>query len=227
MPIPNGSGSVFDYLAYCGSEASCWLESLRATEGVDSHLRDAIQLLRRHDLAAGRQALAAADEQLCGQDLCSSSIRHHVSRQYWTVVAYASYLEGGLADALYALDRAEVSLKLSLQNHDFLVPLALDSVDFAVQRARIARRENRWIDAKTYVETVRNMFGDREPFCLLDNGISIFLSTIRDFLENLPATEQQKRTLQEDLAARILDGTAIARMEELIFHLPGLVIPYP
>jgi hypothetical protein len=208
----------FEHLNFCGDEARRWLAATKLNEELVARLLLAIRAFHKYDLDEGRRLLSAVAAEIESEAREFPSITHLLWRQYWTVKAYSHYLDGDLEAAGAALDRAEAALKAVLSLHPFLLPLAFDCIDFLLQRARIARRENRWEDVKRLLDDLEKIYGDRLPFCVLDSGTAIHLSDIRAFFRSLPHGKEQ------DLISKEME---LPHLQEMVLNLPDFVIPYP
>lgn len=210
-------------------EARRWLEEFQREENFAwaTHVFQAMVLFRRHEIDRGFQLLTSVDEGLRSMQIEFPSIIHLLRRWHFAALAYYHYLNGEMEQAKLALRSArnEVSKVMSL--HPFLIPIATHCIDFRIQLARIARRENRWAEVRRHIETLRNIYADRHPFCVLESGRPIRLSDLRAFYLSLPLSEKQREDVRFALEEEFPHQDWIDRLEENIYALPDFVIPYP
>lgn len=218
-----------DYLTLCGEEAERWLAEFCAPEStwIRREILRAHQHVRRHELARSAAILSAVERKLAAKDTEFHSIVRLLYRYHHSIKAYHHYVTGDLESAQADLLAARDEVLAVINLHAFLRPLALHCIDFTVQQARLARRENRWRDAKRHIEAVRDAYADRRPFCTLDSGAQVMLSDLRTFFAALPLNPEQRERVSILLGDDMPVDERIDRLEELIFALPDLVIPYP
>jgi len=105
--------------------------------------------------------------------------------------------------------------------------MAIQCADFVIQRARVARRENQWREAERHIRRIHEIFSGLRPLCVLDSGRAIGVSEIREFFSKLPLDEEQRLQADRFVGAHIPVATRVEYLEEMIFTLPDVVIPYP
>jgi hypothetical protein len=214
-----------DYLSLCGEEAERWLRAVRSKVicGLAQDLDRALGALRGHDRVTALEVLQTVERRLVGLATPFPSIHHLLARYLCAVRAYYHYLSADLKGAKLDLQQAHDHLVRALSRNSFLMPLALHFIDFLSQRARIARREHRWREAQEYIDVVRGIYSEDQPFCRLDSGRFLRMSDLRSFFGSLPLDESQQRRAQ----ALLEDDRAAERIAEAVLTLPDLVIPYP
>jgi hypothetical protein len=218
-----------DVLSLCGSEAQRWLAEFQRPEYFQCATKvfHAMVLFRQHDRDRALGLLQAADVGISGCGAEFPSIGRLLRRWHHSAMAYFHYLEGDLESAKASLAMAGEEVRRVLSLHSFLIPIATHCIDFRIQLARIARRENRWADVKRHLTTVRRIYADEHPFCVLESGKLIKISDLRKFYQSLPLTEEQKENVRFALEEDYPHHEWIDRLEENIFSLPDFVIPYP
>lgn len=223
------STQELDYLELIGEEPRQWLEKLRSEK--ISRLRDAIghamEFLWQRNLSEGCRMLGEVEAAVPEVALDSPSIAHLLARHCYAARAYAHYLAGNLEAAKLDLQRAHAEMTALLSMHSFLIPLAPHFLDFLTQQTRIARRENRWQDAKGHLDNIRGIYADEEPFCVLHSGREIRLTDVRAFFRSLHLTDQQRERVTKLLGDNVSLEEKMDFIEGVIFTLPDLVIPYP
>jgi len=218
-----------EVLTLHSDEARSWLEEFQREEsfGWAKKVFQAMVLFRRHEIDRGIQLLDAVDEGLRSSDVEFPSIIHLLRRWHQAALAYYHYLNDDMEQAKLALQSARDEVRKVLSLHIFLIPIATHCIDFRIQLARIARRENRWTEVKRHIETLRRIYADQHPFCVLESGRPIQLSDLREFYLSLPLSEKQREDARFALDTSYPHQDWIDRLEENIFALPDLVIPYP
>ena len=91
----------------------------------------------------------------------------------------------------------------------------------------MARRENRWREASQHIRAIHEIFSGVRPLCVLDSGRAIGMPDIREFFAALPLDEEQRAQAHRFMGDHISVAERIAYLEEMIFTLPDVVIPYP
>jgi hypothetical protein len=220
-----------EVLTLYSDEARRWLEAFQHEENFGWAIKvfQAMVLFRRHEVDRGLQLLNSVDEGLRSrsQAVEFTSIIHLLRRWHLAALAYYHYLNDDLEQAKDALRSARDEVRKGLSLHTFLIPIATHCIDFRIQLARIARRENRWPEVKRHIEILRRIYSDQHPFCVLDSGKPIRLSDLREFYLSLPLSEKQLEDARFALDTSYPHQEWIDRLEENIFALPDLVIPYP
>jgi len=217
---------------HCGEEARFWLAELReeGTLEILNRIATALEALKRFDVQTGADLLGSAEADIqarWGRETRFPSIDHLLERYRVSTRAYLSYLEGNLARARVELSKAHDEVRTILGLDGFLLPLAIQCADFVIQGARIARRENRWREAGQHIRAIHEIFSGARPLCVLDSGRAVGLPDIREFFAALPLGEEQRAQAHRFVGDHIPVADRIAYLEEVIFTLPDLVIPYP
>jgi hypothetical protein len=218
-----------DVLNLCGNEARRWLKEFQRAENFQwaTCVFQAMVLFRRHENGGAVELLKSVDAALAVCRAEFPSIVLLLRRWHHSAMAYFYYLEGDLEAAKAALLAAHETVSKLLSLHSFLIPIATHCIDFRIQLARIARRENRWAEVKRHINTVRLIYSDRHPFCVLESGKPIRISDLREFYLSLPLSDEQKENVRFALEEDYPHHDWIDRLEENIFALPDFVIPYP
>jgi hypothetical protein len=222
-----GSGISLSYLAACGETAAGWLATLEdgPAAGLSQRIYRSLVLFRNHDAAQACALLDSVARDLGSAPLDPASINQLVLRRWHAATAYRRYLDGDLDGARASLDEAEAALGAAASAHAFLLPLMVQTIDFHIQRARIARRENRWSEVGHRLDLIREIHQGRHPFGSTAAG-PVYLGDLRRFYHSLPLPPESP--LLAD-AAYVLDERwphleHIDRLEELVFALPDFVI---
>jgi hypothetical protein len=219
----------YAYLGHCGEEACLWLAEFRQPEPLEilNRIANALAGLKLYDLKTAFEILAAAERDVRALAVGFPSIRHLVERYRVSTRAYLHYLNGDLESAKADLFTAHEEVRAMIGLDGFLLPLAIQCADFVIQRARVARREKQWKEAAQLVQTIREVFSDLRPFCVLDSGREIGLPEIRGFFAALTLDDEQKAQAHRFIGAHIPVDQRVEYLEEMIFTLPDVVIPYP
>jgi hypothetical protein len=218
-----------EVLSLHSDEARRWLAEFQREETFRwaTNAFQAMVLFRRHEVDRALQLLSSVDEGLRTSTFESSSIRHLLRRWHLSAMAYYHYLNDDLENAKRALLAARDEVRRVLSLHPFLIPIATHCIDFRIQLARIARRENRWTEVRRHIQTLRRIYADQHPFCVLESGRPIRLSDLREFYLSLPLSEKQREDVRFALDTSYPHQDWIDRLEENIYALPDFVIPYP
>lgn len=230
---PNSNAFSFiaklDVLNHCGEEARRWLALFSREENsqLAGKAFTAMVLFRRHDLRGALDLLDSLETAVLARNGEMRSVNRLLRRWHLSAMAYYHYLQDDTEAALKALDDAHEEIRALVSELPFLMPVVTHCIDFRIQRARIARRENRWRDVKAHLDVVRAIYADRVPFCVAHSGRPIKLSDLGEFYRSLPLTEKQKSDASFALDPDYPHFQWIDRLEQDIFALPDLVIPYP
>ncbi len=219
----------YAYLRHCGEEARRWLAELRTPGplGTLNRIANALEDLKLYDLKTAFELLAAAEGEVRALDVRFPSIRHLVERYRVSTRAYLHYLNADLEAAKRDLAGAHEEVRILVGLDGFLLPLAIQCADFIIQCARVARRERQWKEAELHIQAIREIFSCRRPLCVLDSGQAVGIAEIRDFFAALPFDDAERARAQRFLGAHIPVEQRVGYLEEMIFTLPDVVIPYP
>lgn len=219
----------YGFLKHCGHEACEWLAEFReeGTLEILNRTVTALEALKRYDVKTGCELLTTAEGDIQRRATRFSSIGHLLERYRVSARAYLHYLNGDLEGARKDLLQAHDEVRIIIGLNDFLLPMAIQCVDFVIQRARVARRERQWKEAERQIRSVHEIFLGLCPLCVLDSGREIGLPDIRAFFAALPLDEEQRARADKFMGAHIPVAARIEYLEEMIFTLPDLVIPYP
>jgi hypothetical protein len=219
----------YAYLRHCGEEACHWLAEFRQPEPLEilNRIANALAGLKLFDVKAAFELLDAAEGDIRALALRFPSILHLVERYRVSTRAYLHYLNGELERAKLDLLSAHEEVRTMIGLNGFLLPLAIQCADFVIQRARVARREKQWKEAEQHIRTIHEIFSGLRPFCVLDSGQAIGLSEIREFFAGLPFDDEEKALAHRFIGAHIPVEDRVEYLEEIIFTLPDVVIPYP
>lgn len=227
------SPGQIDFFADFGTDAREWIEEIHSDAIVPLQvlLSESLADLIRFQLPEARRALEELDAILAepagpSQRIKIPSLKHLLSRHRYTTRAYLHYLEGDLERALEDLDAAEQDMYQYLEQSSFLILFAVHSTDFNTQRARIARRENRWCDAQMLIEKLRRMHDGEEPYCTLPSGKAYYKDDLLAFIDSMPISEDERQRARSFVGPEISTATRLAFLEEMVFTLPDQVIPY-
>lgn len=217
---------------HCGEEARLWLAELRqeGTLEILNRIATALAALKRFDARTGAGLLDSAETDIRarrGRSTRFPSIDHLLERYRVSTRAYLSYLEGDLVRARAELARAHEEVRTILGLDGFLLPLAIQCADFVIQGARVARRENRWREAGQHIQAIHEIFSGVRPLCVLGSGQAVGLPDIREFFAALPLDEEQRAQAHRFVGDHIPVADRVTYLEEMIFTLPDVVIPYP
>jgi hypothetical protein len=225
--LSNTNGAVVElelgYLKLCGEEAGRWLAELntRKCSEIRQTVRRALKIMQRGDLEQGAAMLDTADAALRTLSARFPSVPRFIRRQFLSILAYFHYRSGRLEEARGDLDEAHREVRWLAESHPFLLPAAIQCIDIYTQSARIARHENRWREVERYLGILGEIYRDQRPLCVFSTGRPVRLSDVRRFFDSL------------NLADRSVVGPwepspdLIMHLEENIFTLPDMVIPYP
>ncbi len=218
-----------DVLSLCSEEAAEWLREFRETEsyGLATNVFRAMVLFRQHKVEEAGALLDGVRDGLAAQRARFPSIVCLLRRWLLSARAYQRYLDDDLEAARRALAEARDEIRTAIEMHPFLIPVATHCIDFEIQLARLARRENRWLEVKRHLDLVRKIYADERPFCVLTSGRPIRISDLRAFYRSLPLDDKQQQDLRSALDPDYPHWEWIDRLEENVFTLPDLVIPYP
>lgn len=219
----------YGFLDHCGREAREWLAELRQEETlrIMSRTATALEALKRYDVKTGRELLTAVEGDLQARTAGLPSITHLLERYRVSARAYLCYLDGDLEQAKADLLQAHEEVRTIIGLHEFLLPIAIQCVDFVIQRARVARREKQWQEAAGLIRIVHEIFSGLRPLCVLPSGRAVGLPGLRAFFASLPLSEEQRAQADRLMGAHIPVAQRIEYLEEMIFTLPDVVIPYP
>jgi hypothetical protein len=231
----NNNSDAFDTVAslhhipYCGDEAIRWLAAFQdeAVAGIAKQIFRSLTLFRVHDQEQARAELADSAHRIDRLEAEIESIPLLLRRWHHSALAYQHYLDGDLEAAGNSLSDAQQALEAVIARHFFLLPLAIHSIDFRIQRARMARRENSWSDVQYHLDIVRRTYRGDHPFCQLPSG-PVALGDLRGFYLSLPveSLEQMPEKTRFIMDDSYRHDDLIDRLEEQVFTLPDFVIPY-
>lgn len=225
--VENANGAVmeleFGYLKFCGEEAARWLSELntRESSAIRETLRNALKILKRGDLEQGSAMLIAVDAALRTLSTRFTSVPRVMRRQYLSILAYLHYRSGRLEEARTSLEEAHHEVQWLAESHPFLLPIAIQCVDIYTQSARIERHENRWREVERYLGILGEIYRDQRPLCVFSTGRSVRLSDLRRFFAALQLDDPSL------VGSWDPPPDIIVHLEENIFTLPDMVIPYP
>jgi hypothetical protein len=219
----------FGYLrCCCHGEASSWLSEFQKMEYVHlrEEIRSALTIMKKGDRLQASQLLDSIRRGIRENPASHSSITDLLTRQYLSVLAYLQYLSGDLEAAKESLTQAHAEIVRVTAAYDFLLPVAIQCIDILTQRTRMARRESQWGRVKYYLSILNKIYSDRAPLCTLPCGRDVLLSDIRSFFASLPLEDAERARVRFLLSDHRTPGEGIELLEEMIFVLPDLVIPY-
>ena len=223
----------YGFLTHCGEDGRRWLAELQEQETLDilNDLTIALAAMRRHELKESFELLAAIEQAIRARAARRPdglpSVTRLLGRYRVSVLAYCNYLDGDLELAKAHLVKAHEEVKVIIGMNEFLIPMAIQCTDFLVQRARVARRESQWKEAEGYIAKVHDVFAGIRPLCVLESGRPIGLPEIREFFAGLPLDDEQRAQAHKLMGDNIPLPERIEYLEEMIFALPDVVIPYP
>ena len=219
----------FSFLKVCGGEARRWLAEFQSEERcrIRHRLSAGLEALKHFDVRTGEELLKAIDEDIRRKSTELPAVHHLLQRYRLAALAYLHYLNGELAKAKMDLLKAHDEIKKAIDRHDFLIPVAIHCTDFIIQRARIARRECQWQEAQSYIWMIRDIYSNQRPLCVLESGRPIRLSDLREFYASLPLDDEQRDQSQRFIGEGITVSERVEYLEEMVFSLPDVVIPYP
>lgn len=190
---------------------------------------EALELLRRHELGAGRLERAAALLAEARQELQlvaseTDPLRLLLDRFFLGSEAYFHYCVGEHALAEEVLRRAGASLERAINADVRLAPSAPLNADIPLQLARIARRRNDWNSVVHHLSLLADLETGRRPLHRHPNGTLIDYELIAQLCHNNPAvTEADRAVIYQYVAPEY----RISRLNRWIrgFYIPkGLLI---
>lgn len=209
-------------------EGAAWVEAFEKTPlpGLIERADEALFALRRGEKEKGSELL---DE--VRVDVEKLEAEHPewpvviVRRWLHGTEAFLHYLVGDFEAALEALDEAETAIRRSLESEYLLMPLAYQSLDFVVQRMRVARNERRWQELDKQADRARAMVDDRLPLFELEGDRQIFSQTVVDFYRACRLSTDERGVLEYFFS----DGRPVRRFESKISNIvqpSGFVVPF-
>jgi hypothetical protein len=210
-----------DRIAAVDDGARQWLSEFRsdASWRTAEEIFSALRSLQMHEIQKGLQVLIQVDHRLSQAHDLPASVVLLLRRWYFSALAYYHYLTNELQLAKEDLCLAQEAVRTAIQLHDFLIIFATHCIDFRLQRARIARRENDWGEVRRQIQAIRDIYSNKLDLCTLEDGRAIHFSDFCSFLSTLSLNVYESA---EDASFEWLD-----RLEEQIYMLPDFVIPYP
>ena len=210
-----------------GEEGRRWAEEYRRDRSVEELSEQSLLLLRRRRYEEGNELLARAAESLEAVQGPERSVRSVMERWYYGVLGYSLYCLDEFDRAEQVMMQAHEAVTAAVGEHRVLLPLANHCHEFRLHRARIARNRCRWEEMRSHVEEVRGMLEGRLPFCVLQDGSPVWISTIRAFHTSLPGLTEEERG---SLSGLLEDAVLLRHFEQFVhgmYRVPGVVIPYP
>lgn len=217
----------FHLVALSGEPGQRWVEGYRTPEHLDlmAGCLRALWLLRQRRIDEGRDLLLDLFNRLpTGEP--SSSYSRILDRHYFPVLAFYHYLVEEYEQAERLLNLAHEAVREAVAEQRFLLPFADSCLDFGFQQMRISRNRHRWHEMWDRTERMRAIMEGREPLCVLEDGTTINLSTLRLFYGSLTLGKTEQGWI-----IHLLDpALCISRFHQIsreIFTANSPVIPYP
>jgi hypothetical protein len=228
-PAQGGGHQWSHFVIRSGPEGKRWMEEYENEERLrlTDMTQRALQLLRRQQIAEGKELLDHVESRLDRLDGVPASVLLVMKRFFWAALAYYHYCVDDAALAEQNLERADQAVVSAVEAAPFLLPLALHAHEFRLQHARVARYRRRWSEMRERLQEVRAMLEDRIPLSVLSDGTPVYFSTIVTFLNAIPSLDAE----EIESLRFFLDGTYRRDCIDLIFMSlyvqPGVVIHYP
>jgi hypothetical protein len=216
----------FDLVSLSGDEGRRWREQYGRFDSVAKGIMGSVPLLRRGEIDTGARMLKDAREQLSAMDVGDESILSVMERWYLGALGMYHYRLAEFDEADRVMARAHEHMVDAVTRRGFLVVLADEAVELRLHRARISRNRQRWAEMWDHISAARAMRAGGEPFYVLRDGRSVWLSDVREFLEALPAAPEQrpvKPNLQDPTQCR----QDIDRWIRDVLRIPDSVIHAP
>jgi hypothetical protein len=219
----------YGFLEHCGEEARRWLAELREGGPLEilNRIATALAALKQFDLKTAAGLLDSAERDIRARTSRFPSLDHLLERYQVSTRAYLCYLEGDLGKARADLLKAHDEVRTIIGLNEFLLPLAIQCADFVIQGARVARREKKWKEAEAHIRAIHDIFTGVRPLCVLDSGRAIRLPDLREYFAALPLDDEQQAQAHRFVGDHIPVADRVAYLEEMVFTLPDVVIPYP
>jgi hypothetical protein len=216
----------FDYVRLSGTSAACWLDEYRRCQPVVKQILHPLEVLRRGDVDTGCRMIEQAGDALASLAVADPSLRLVMDRWYYGVLGYAHYCRELYDEADLAMAQAQEALAAALEERNFLLVMADDAFELILHRARIARNRQRWDEMWEHSERALAIREGRQPYFVLRDGTSIWISTIARFFDSLPVPERS-----QPLVPHVQDVETRRRNTEQsirgIVRFRGFVIEYP
>lgn len=228
LKVAENVKSDLGYLDQCGVAGRARFREIRSTEAVKlfAVIEEALVLSRKRSHDRAFELFAEAETAIEIVAVGSPALACLLLRHLYAARAYGFYLKSDLDSAKRDLQLAFESLRNLLDFHSFLCPLAMGFTDFLVQRARIARRQNRWKEAQECLDQLRGIYRGSVAFCTLESGRQVWIDDIRQLGRALDLEEKErdwfKRLISDNIDIEIL----VDSIETTVFTLPDQVIPY-
>ncbi|MEM1178512.1 MAG: hypothetical protein AAGM22_09215 [Acidobacteriota bacterium] len=209
-----------------GEEGRAWADAFTRgpyLEGL-TRVQAVLVTLRKGDFEAGRREVQDLEKELDHVDV-DPSHRLVFERFYSGALAYLRFIERDFDGAVAALERGENAAVEVMDQHPFLVSLAIVFSDFTVQRARVARNRRDWDRLRELLETARGMVTGRRPLCTLSNGEPIFSKHLATFFDEIAVSQQDRLSVEKFKNPEVLWG----RLETQVYQIPvpsGFVVPF-
>ncbi len=202
-----------------------WAEEYHCRCGdVYQQVRASLGLLRKRQITAGWEALAAARASLRDLGDLPPSLAHVMDRWHYGALAYYLYCVSDFDAAIEAIERADAAVAAAIECEPLLLPFAQTCHEFPLHKARIAYLKGRWREAREQVELAWQLLHDERPLCVLADGTTIYFSRLLEFYRQIPNLDAgEEATLRgvfnEDVRRNLFEHAAAG-----IYATP--VIPY-
>jgi hypothetical protein len=203
-----------------------WAEEYRRRCGdVYQQTRTSLGLLRKRQITAGREALAAARAGLRDLGDLPPSLAHVMDRWYYGALAYYFYCVSDFGAALESIERANAAVEAAIACEPLLLPFAQTCQEFPLHKARIAYLQGRWREAREHVGLAWQTLNDERPLCILADGTAVYFSRLIASYRQIPDLDADEEAslrsiLDEDVRRGLFERAAAS-----IYATP--VIPYP
>lgn len=226
--IEGDQESNLTYLDRCGEAGRALSLKIREVETSSAFraVEEALKLVRARRLDPAFELFDQIEARAKAYATEHPAISWWLGRHLHAARAYGHYMRNDLEAARVDLRLAYESLRALVSAQSFLSPLAMGFTDFLIQRARLARRENRWKEAQTCLDELRGIYQGAVALCTLDSGLPLWIGDIRRLGQTLDLTEEQRLWFKRLIGDTTSIEELVDSIEMTVFTLPDQVIPY-
>lgn len=214
------------FVALSGEEGRRWVADYRRCEALSHRSQESLALVRQRRPEEARKLLARAREEIDSLPMNDPSFRSVLDRWYYAALGFCLYSLDAVDEADRAMAVAHEAVAAAISCRRCLLPLAEHCFAFRLHRGQIARNARRWSEMEVHLSVVRAMMYGESPFCVLDDGTPVWVSTVKEFYASLTATTESER---ETLASVLDDGVRLPFLTMAVrdvYRIPGQVIQY-